>query len=331
MNEVVDMLRAAQGGHGLDNVARLYGVSSQQALKVAEQMMPALAEGFRRACQSPEAMGNLMALMTSGPYGTLYNQPVATNRMKEAGSEALNAVFGSSEVSRAVATQVAASTGLNIALVKQMMPTYATLFIGGLAKSLAASGAMQQMLAAALSRMPGQTEARIAPISTGNPWMDAFAAFAAASMPQTLPTAAPTPAPAPAAAMPWMSGNPWADAFARMMFQRAPAASSARQPGDAWQEVVSAMTQTMAQATGAEPASPPPAPVQLRAVPPPAPAPEPASPAGTPNPLQPFQEFFGKMMAQGYPPSFPAAGASPFAVPEFWMRMMNPSRDDKNK
>lgn len=326
MNEVVDMLRAAQGGQGLENVARLYGVSSQQALKVAEQMMPAFAEGFRRACQSPEAMGNLMALMTSGPYGTLYNQPVATNRMKEAGSDALNAVFGSSEVSRAVATQVAASTGLNIALVKQMMPTYATLFIGGLAKSLAASGAMQQMLAAALSRMPGQTEARIAPISTGNPWMDAFAAFAAASMPQ--PTPAPAPAPAPTPAMPWMSGNPWADAFGRMMFQRAPAASTARQPGDAWQEVVNAMTQTMAQTTGTELASPP-APVQLRAVPPP--PPEPATPAGNATPSLPFQEFFGKMMTQGYPPSFPPVGASPFAVPEFWMRMMNSARDDKNK
>lgn len=326
MNEVVDMLRAAQGGQGLENVARLYGVSSQQALKVAEQMMPAFAEGFRRACQSPEAMGNLMALMTSGPYGTLYNQPVATNRMKEAGSDALNAVFGSSEVSRAVATQVAASTGLNIALVKQMMPTYATLFIGGLAKSLAASGAMQQMLAAALSRMPGQTEARIAPISTGNPWMDAFAAFAAASMPQ--PTPAPAPAPAPTPAMPWMSGNPWADAFGRMMFQRAPAASTARQPGDAWQEVVNAMTQTMAQTTGTESASPP-APVQLRAVPPP--PPEPATPAGNATPSLPFQEFFGKMMTQGYPPSFPPVGASPFAVPEFWMRMMNSARDDKNK
>ncbi len=330
MDQVVEMFRAAQGGQGLENIAKLYGVSTQQALKVAETVMPAFTEGFRRASQSPESMGSLMALMTSGPYGALYNQPVVTNGMKEAGSDALNAVFGSSEVSRAVATQVAASTGLGVAVVKQMMPTYATLFLGGLAKSLAASGAMQQMLAAALSRMPGQTEARIAPISTGNPWMDAFAAFAAASVPQMS-------APAPVAASPtFATGNPWADAFGRMMFQRTgPAAPAARQPGDAWQDVVNAMTQTLNQTTYAPAASAPPAPVPLRQVPTAAPAlvPPPAAAAapamGAVNPLQPFQDFFSKMFTQGYPPTFPVAGASPFALPEFWMRMMTPpGRDD---
>lgn len=323
MDQVVDMLRAAQGGHGLENIAKLYGVSTQQALKVAETVMPAFTEGFRRASQSPDSMGSLMALMTSGPYGALYNQPAATPGMKEAGTDALNAVFGSSEVSRAVATQVAASTGLGVVLVKQMMPTYATLFLGGLAKSLAASGAMQQMLAAALSRMPGQTEARIAPISTGNPWMDAFAAFAAASVPMATTPAVPT---APAMLS---TGNPWADAFGRMMFQRVPGATPTRQPGDAWQDVVNAMTQTLNQVPGLPAPSTPPAPVPLPVRSVPTAVPAPAAAAGTPNPLQPFQEFFSKMFAQGYPPAFPTVGASPFALPEFWMRMMTPpARDD---
>lgn len=326
MDQFVDLLRGAQGGQALENVARFYGLSAQQALKVAETMTPAFAEAFRQVTQSPDAMASLMALMTSGPYGALYNQPAAPGELNAAGTDALNAVFGSSEVSRAVATQVAASTGLGVAVVKQMLPTYATLMVGGLAKSLAASGALQQMLAAVLSRMPGQTEARSGPIPTGNPWVDAFAAFTASASQQgvnAFAAAAGNGGRSPAAG--FTTGNPWADAFAQMMFQRPAPAPAPKSSGNPWQDVVNAMAQTMAQAAGTpEPAKPklvppppPPAPAALAA---------PAASGTTPNPLAPFQEFFTKMFAQGFPPAFPGASTEGLActIPEFWLRMMTP-------
>lgn len=293
MDQFVEMLRAAQGGQAIENIARMYGLSAQQAQSLAEAMMPAFAEAFRQASQSPESLASLMALMTSGPYGTFYTQPAAPAELSRAGSEALDTVFGSSEVSRAVAAQVAASTGLGITMVRQMMPTLATLVVGGLARSLAASGALQTMLAAMLSRMPGQTAQRIAPISSGNPWIDAFLAFSGTAAEATTRPATAT-------------GNPWADAFAQMMMQRtAPAPAPARTPADAWQDVVNAMAKTMSQA-GA-----------------PAKAPEPEPP---PAPLLPFQQFFTQLFAQGFPPAFPGLGAeggrNAYSIPDFWMEVM---------
>lgn len=296
MDQFVEMMRAAQGGHALENLARVYGLSGQQAQAVTEAMMPAFAEAFRHATQSPEALASLMALMSSGPYGGFYSQPAAPAELSRVGTEALDTVFGSSDVSRAVAAQVAATTGLGVAIVKQMMPSYATLVVGGLAKSLAASGALQQMMAAMLSRMPGQTEQRIAPISTGNPWIDAFLAFTSTAA-ETAPRA-------------YSSGNPWADAFAQMMFQRAaPAPAPQRNPANAWQDVVNAMAKTMAQAGGAPPRAP-------------AQPPEPPPP-----PLMPFQRFFAQLFAQGFPPAVPGAegGRTAYGVPEFWMDMMKSS------
>ncbi|MFG1478132.1 DUF937 domain-containing protein [Xanthobacter sp. V4C-4] len=322
MDQFVELLRAAQGGHGMENLARVYGLSTQQAQAVAEALMPAFADGFRHITQSPEAMASLMALMVNGPYGAYYGQPASYTapyapppaaappppqpNLNQVGVDALNAVFGSNEVSRAVANHAAATTGLGVAVVQQMLPTFASLFVGGLAKSLAASGALQTMTAAMLSRLPiGQPATRPAPISSGNPWIDAFLAFSTT-------TAANAPS--------YASGNPWADAFARVMFQQAPApaAPQARaNPAHAWQDVVNAMTSTLAQA-GAPPAS------TYAPPPPPQPAPQPAPDAAA-NPLQPFQDFFAKMFAQGFPPTFPAATGTerpPYAFPEFWLDML---------
>ncbi|MFS8038568.1 DUF937 domain-containing protein [Xanthobacter sp. AM11] len=294
MDQFVEMLRAAQGGQALENLARVYGLSGQQAQAVTEAVMPAFAEAFKHATQSPEALASLMALMSSGPYGAFYSQPAPPAELTRAGGEALDTVFGSNEVSKAVATQVAATTGLGVAIVRQMMPSYATLVVGGLAKSLAASGALQQMMAAMLSRMPGQTEHRIAPISSGNPWIDAFLAFTSTAA-ETAPRA-------------YSSGNPWADAFAQMMYQRAaPAPAPQRPPANSWQDVVNAMANTMTQAG-----------IPPRAAPPPEPP---------PPPLMPFQRFFAQLFAQGFPPAVPGSDGSrqAYGVPEFWMDMMSPS------
>ncbi|MFG1349852.1 DUF937 domain-containing protein [Xanthobacter autotrophicus] len=290
MDQFLEMLRAAQGGHGLENIGRMYGLSPQQAQSVAEAVMPAFTEAFKQATQSPEALASLMTLMTSGPYGAFYaQQPAAPAELSRAGSEALDTVFGSSEVSRAVAAHVSASTGLGVTMVRQMMPSFATLVVGGLAKSLAASGALQQMLAAMLSRMPGQTTQRIAPISSGNPFIDAFLAFTSTATEQS-PKA-------------FATGNPWADAYAQMMFQRAPqpAPQRSNNPINAWQDVVNAMNKTMTQAGV-----------------PAARAPEPPPP-----PLAPFQNFFAQLFAQGFPPAFPATdNARAYSVPDFWLDIM---------
>lgn len=293
MDQFLEMLRAAQGGHGLENIGRMYGLSPQQAQATAEAVMPAFTEAFKQATQSPEALASLMALMTSGPYGAFYTQqPAAPAELSRAGTEALDTVFGSSDVSRAVAAHVASSTGLGVTVVRQMMPTFATLVVGGLAKSLAASGALQQMLAAMLSRMPGQTEQRIAPISSGNPFIDAFLAFTSTATEQS-PKA-------------FATGNPWADAYAQMMFQRAPQPAPQQRsnnPINAWQDVVNAMSKTMTQA-GVPPAR--------------APAPEPPPP-----PLAPFQNFFAQLFAQGFPPAFPGTdGQRGYSIPDFWLDIM---------
>ncbi|MFG1428408.1 DUF937 domain-containing protein [Roseixanthobacter glucoisosaccharinicivorans] len=353
MDQFVQLLRAAQGGQGLENLAQIYGLTAQQAQKAAEAVMPAFAAGIQRAMQSPEGLASLMVLMMRGPYGGLYDRaPAAPDQYSQAGANALDALFGSPEISAAVANHAAASTGLATAVVRKIMPDFATLVMGGLTKSLAASGAMNQMLAAMLARANGL------PVPTGNPWVDGLATWMNSAMPRQSQS----------------TGNPWVDAFAQMMLQspwtagnagawgqsgmgaawpgtarsqpnpyRAQAERSAAASQDvygnaanAWQELIAAMMETMTavsgegasrQASQREVA----AAAKPLALPPPPPPPEPLAALGQ----WPMQDYFAQLFAQGFPPTVGTGGndpAAPFAslaafypFPDFWSQMLGRS------
>ena len=300
MDQFVQLLRASQGGHGLDNLAGFYGLSVQQAQKAAEAVMPAFAMGLQRTMQSPEGMATLMALMMRGPYGALYDQsPAGPMDMVQPGSQALDAVFGSPEISRAVADHAAASTGLGVAVFKQMMPAFASLVMGGLTKSLAASGALNQMLAAMMARASGQ------PIPTGNPWVDGLATMMNASGFNRRQA----------------TGNPWVDAFAQTMIQPPWGGTPGFSSGgvNSWQDMIAA---TMSAMGSAMPRAP-------ERAPPPPPPPPPAALG-----QWPYQDYFAQLFAQGFPPALPGtppgydpktmsqfAGFFPFQ--DFWGQMLD--------
>lgn len=303
MDPFVQMVRAAQGGEGLNNLARLYGLSVQQAQVAAEALMPAFAMGLQKSMQSPEGLANLMVLMMRGPYAALYDRsPASPGDLSQPGASALEAVFGSPEVTRAVMNHAAASTGLGVAVVKQTAPAFASLLMEGLTKSLAASGALNQMLAGMLARASGQPE------PTGNPWVDGLAAMMASGGRRT--------------------GNPWVDSFAEMMV-RSPWSSPGSFGGSgaitAWQEMIEASLAAMGGA-GPKPAAPLPPP------PPPPPAPPPLG-------HWPLQDYFAQLFSTGFPPGaqrersaqspYDPFGLLPMA--EYWSQMLDRASGQSHK
>ncbi|WP_029003895.1 DUF937 domain-containing protein [Azorhizobium doebereinerae] len=307
MDQFVQLLRAAQGGHGVENLASLYGLSAQQAQRVMEALMPAFSAAMQRAMQSPEGMANLTVLMMSGPYGGLYEHPpTVPGDLAKPGDPVLETVFGSPDVARAVADHAATTSGLAAAVVKQVMPSFATLLLGGLAKSLAASGAMNQLLAASLARASGQ------PLPTGNPWIDALSNFLT---------------PPPQQAAPKSTGNPWLDSFAQMMVQSPfglrGAASRNANPWQALSDAISASMANFQMPAQAWAAAQQPAPKPV--------APPPPQPALS-GPL-PFQDYFAQFFAQGFPPGFSpfeagkgqAGGPTGFYPFDFWSQMLDRS------
>ena len=131
--QITDVL--AQMG-GLESVARELGVSEDQAASGAEALVPAILGGFKRQAQSQpagvEGLGDLLGQLGGGGLldNVLAPQPTDVSR----GNDVLGQIFGSKDVSRAVAQDAAARSGLDPTLLRKMLPMLAMLVAGFMAK-----------------------------------------------------------------------------------------------------------------------------------------------------------------------------------------------------
>lgn len=128
-----DML--AQMG-GLQSMARELGVSEAQAASGAAALLPAVLGGFKKQTQARptglEGLGGLLGQLGGGGLldDVLAPQPTDVSR----GNAVLGQIFGSQDVSRAVAQHAASQSGLAPALLKKMLPRLAMLVAGYMAK-----------------------------------------------------------------------------------------------------------------------------------------------------------------------------------------------------
>ena len=130
---------------GLQSMARELGVSEAQAASGAETLIPAILGGFKKQAQAqPTGLAGLGGLLGQlGGGGLLDNvlapQPTDVSR----GNNVPGQIFGSKDVSRAVAQNAASQSGLDPSLLKKMLPMLAMLVAGYMAKRQGADAAEQ--------------------------------------------------------------------------------------------------------------------------------------------------------------------------------------------
>jgi hypothetical protein len=131
---------------GLNAVARELGIDSQQAASGAAALMPAILGGFKKQAQAqPSGLDGLGGLLGQlGGSGLLDDvlgaQPTNVNR----GNDVLGQIFGSRDVSREVASRAASQSGLDVGLLKKMLPMLAMMVTGFMAQQQASGGARQR-------------------------------------------------------------------------------------------------------------------------------------------------------------------------------------------
>ena len=139
--QLTDIL--AQVG-GIQSMARELGVNESQVASGASALLPAILGGFKKQAQAqPAGLGGLGTLLNGLGGGGLLDDVLAPQPTNVArGNDVLGQIFGSPEVSRAVAQNAAGSTGIDPALLKKMLPMLAMLAAGYMARQQgAASGA----------------------------------------------------------------------------------------------------------------------------------------------------------------------------------------------
>lgn len=129
---------------GLKSIARELNIGEDDAAKAAAALAPAVLGGFRKQIetspQPTEGMGSLLSQFGGGSLLDAVLSPAPTDTAP--GNEVLGRIFGSKDVSRAVAQNAAGQTGLDPSLLKKMLPMLAMLVAGYMAKKGGGLGGM---------------------------------------------------------------------------------------------------------------------------------------------------------------------------------------------
>ena len=131
--QITDILR--QTG-GLQAMARELGISESQASSGAAALAPAVLGGFKKQAQAQpgglEGLGGMLGQLGGGDLldDVVASKPTDVGR----GNEVLGRIFGSKDVSRAVAQNASSQSGLDPGVLKKMLPMVAMLVAGYMAR-----------------------------------------------------------------------------------------------------------------------------------------------------------------------------------------------------
>jgi hypothetical protein len=136
MLPLFDMLSQAQNGRGMELLARQFNLSQQQAQLAVEALLPAFSQGLKRTTSDPYGLGGFLNALANGQYGRYFDNAgqAFTQQGVEQGNDVLGQLFGSKDLSRAVAAQAAQATGIGQQVLQQMLPVIASMVMGGLFK-----------------------------------------------------------------------------------------------------------------------------------------------------------------------------------------------------
>lgn len=158
MMNLFEMMMQAQGGNAVQNLSRQFGLAPAQAQAGIEALLPALSMGMQQKAATPDGLQSLVNMFGGGQFSQFHDADgdgIPDNAVSQ-GNNVLGELFGSKDLSRAVAAQAAATSGLSDAILKQMMPVIASMVMGGLfkgAQNQGLGGLLGQMMQGGLGQM----------------------------------------------------------------------------------------------------------------------------------------------------------------------------------
>jgi hypothetical protein len=183
MLSLIDMFTQAGGGNAVNQMAKQFGLSEEQTQAAIDALMPALSMGLKQNATNSANMGKLMqGMMASGQADYFDNIAKAFNPAGVTnGNAILGNLFGSKDMSRAVAAHAAEASGVGQDILKQMLPVLASTMMSGMFKQStgqmnAVGGAGGNVFGDVIKEMMKQAGQaggqQAAPSASGNPWGD---------------------------------------------------------------------------------------------------------------------------------------------------------------
>jgi hypothetical protein len=119
-------------------IGRQFGLNEQQTRAALDALAPVVAAGMRRNAASDNGLGDLLKAVVGGNHRRYVEDPAAIqyDAVRGDGDAILGHIFGSKDVSRGVAQQLSATSGIGAEILKKLLPVVAAIVMGQVAKKM---------------------------------------------------------------------------------------------------------------------------------------------------------------------------------------------------
>lgn len=134
---LLDLIDSVGGQKSLGSLANNLGLDASKANDLVGALAPALMGAMQKQTNSQEGLEGFKNALQTGKHQEYLSNPasMASANTVADGNNILGHIFGNKDVSRNVAAQAAASTGIDSSLIKQALPLIASLAMGAMSKS----------------------------------------------------------------------------------------------------------------------------------------------------------------------------------------------------
>ncbi len=135
----MSLTQMLQQSGAIESMAGELGIDQRTAQTAAGALLPAIVAGMGRSSAGSGGLGGLGSLIGGmaggGAAGGLLDAVLGKSPTPPSqGNDILGNIFGNKDVSRGVASEVAASTGIDESILKKMLPILAMAAAGYMAK-----------------------------------------------------------------------------------------------------------------------------------------------------------------------------------------------------
>jgi hypothetical protein len=127
----------------LSELGKQFGLDAAQTQAAIDALAPVVAAGIRRNTQDDGGFADLISALARGNHAQYVDDPAVLESpaVIDDGNAILGHVFGSKDVSRGVAQQLSASSGIGASVLKKLLPIVAAMVMGQIAKKALGGGA----------------------------------------------------------------------------------------------------------------------------------------------------------------------------------------------
>ncbi len=138
---LLNSILASQGGNIVGQISSKFGLDPDMAESAVRSLIPAISQGIQSNTSDQAGLESLVDALANGNHQNYLDNPdsVSDPATTADGNAILGHILGSKDVSRNVADEAAAETGVNSSTLKKVLPILASVAMGVMSKESSSS------------------------------------------------------------------------------------------------------------------------------------------------------------------------------------------------